>query len=60
MFSDLIPPRPPRKKLMHVCDAGEGAVRYICHRCGLKTDWMVERTVTEAKRGIPCPACNCD
>lgn len=69
MFADMKPPRqrPRPQKRMHVCDAGDGpcccdetpiSVRYRCHRCGHETDWMGARTVTEAKRGYPCPVCN--
>lgn len=61
------PPRAKPRKLMHVCDAGDGpcsndetpiSVRYLCPRCGHETGWMGARTVTESKRGIPCPKCN--
>lgn len=56
-------PRKPRQWLMHVSDAGGDGpddvhVRYECQRCGHETGWMMARTVTEAKRGIPCPTCN--
>lgn len=61
---DLIE-RPPRKapqKLMHVCDAGEAEgkplVQMECSRCWHRSDWLVFDTVTEAKRGLPCPQCN--
>lgn len=66
---DLFPmPEKPRKKreiLMHVYDAGDScdgetkmACCFECSRCGHKEEWMNMRTVTEAKRGIPCPKCN--
>lgn len=64
---DLRPePKPPRQKprvLMHVFDAGPGEetwgiVRFQCLKCGDETDWMRVETMTEAKRGIPCPKCN--
>lgn len=66
MFEDLKPPRARPQKLMHVCDAGGNdcddemplLVRYSCKRCGHETEWLDARTVTEAKRGIPCPQCN--
>ena len=29
-----------------------------CSRCDLFTDWFQVQTVTEAKRGVPCPRCN--
>lgn len=73
MTPDLFPgTKPPRGKprvLMHVSDAGEchtGAAEDLgkpicvmrCTRCGAETDWLIFDTVTEAKRGIPCEACN--
>ena len=56
-------PRKPRQWLMHVSDGGGDGpddvwVRFQCQRCELETEWMKARTVTEAKRGIPCPTCN--
>lgn len=71
MFAELKPPRKKPSKLMHVCDAGNevgGAateskrhvVRFSCSRCGHETDWMIVESVTEGKRGIPCPQCNPD
>lgn len=69
MFADLKPPRQKPRKLMHVFDAGNEVgcgsagssrhvVRFKCYRCGHETDWMLVETVSEAKRGIPCPQCN--
>jgi hypothetical protein len=66
MFAELKPPRKAPEKLMHVCDAGgccdedgSGAmVRMQCKRCGHETGWLYLATVTEAKRGKPCPVCN--
>lgn len=66
MFAELTPPRKAPKKLMHVSDAsgcctdeGDGAmVRMQCKRCGHETGWLHLATVTEAKRGKPCPVCN--
>ncbi|MDD2748654.1 hypothetical protein [Acidithiobacillus thiooxidans] len=63
LFPDLKPPRRKPRKLMHVCDAyGDGPdhvhVCFRCSRCGHETDWIDGLTVTEAKRGIPCPMCN--
>lgn len=57
--------RPPRH-LMHVYDAGdcgdccedEVDVIFRCRLCKHETEWTRMRTVTEAKRGIPCPKCN--
>lgn len=56
-------PRKKPQKLMHVIDAGPGEgdwcnVEMQCNHCKLVTEWFQVRTVTEAKRGIPCPRCN--
>ena len=62
-------PRKPRQWLMHVSDSGNAGcceeedgsdliARFACARCKHETDWMHISTVTEAKRGIPCPVCN--
>lgn len=60
-------PRVQRRWKMHVADAGpapDGSdrqfVRFDCGRCGRESDWMFCDTITEAKRGIPCPICNDD
>lgn len=66
MFAELKPPRQAPRKLMHVSDAsgcadedGSGAmVRMTCRRCDYESEWLYLPTVTEAKRGIPCPKCN--
>lgn len=56
------PPRRMRGQLMHVSDAGCGegkpVVRMRCAKCGYGSDWYKFDTVTEAKRGLPCPRCN--
>jgi len=59
-------PRPPRAaplKRMHVDDAGSfpdgsKAAAFLCARCGTRSDWQRIATVSEGKRGIPCPVCN--
>lgn len=54
---DQAPRRKPRH-LMHVEDAGDG-ILLKCVHCGHSTGWIVATlTVTEYKRGIPCPECN--
>ena len=63
LFPETKPPRQAPRKLMHVCDAyGDGPddnhVRFHCARCGHESDWIDGLTVTEAKRGMPCPECN--
>jgi DNA-directed RNA polymerase subunit RPC12/RpoP len=58
-------PKVPRVARMHVIDAGHSddmdeplMVQYRCRRCSRESEWMTARSVTEAKRGIPCPDCN--
>jgi len=63
---DLFGPKPrrPPQKLMHVadvycdmCSEEVQVVKFVCSRCDYATDWVEISTVTEAKRGIPCPVC---
>ena len=69
LFPGTKPPRSRPRVLMHVSDAGDvhsGRAEDLgkpmcvmrCARCGAETDWLIFETVTEAKRGIPCEACN--
>jgi hypothetical protein len=69
MFENLRPPRAKPRILMHVTDAGQvhcgreedlgkPLCRMRCTRCAAESEWLVFDTVTEAKRGIPCPNCN--
>ena len=51
-------------KRMHVIDAGNGPnvsltwLEWFCKRCGHNESGYYTGTVTEHKRGIPCPKCN--
>ena len=51
-------------KRMRVVDAGHlpgGAkgIRFECRRCGHDTGWIPDEwTVSENRRGLPCPQCN--
>ena len=59
---EQMPRRKPRK-LMHVIDAGgcgEGHhVQFKCKHCGHDDGWGIyDNTITELKRGMPCPKCN--
>jgi hypothetical protein len=59
--SDL--PRSPQVKRMRVRDAGQSGghkvIQFVCPHCNYDTGWIInERTITENKRGIPCPRCN--
>lgn len=49
------PPR-PRRVLAHVVDAGHKAAEFAC-RCGWR-EWQPVQSVSQAKRGVPCPVCN--
>jgi hypothetical protein len=55
-------PRKPYQFKMHVCDAGgdneEHIATFECRRCNEKTGWLSFKTITEIRRGIPCPICN--
>jgi hypothetical protein len=56
------PERAAPRRLMHVCDAGNGEegtlVQFHCARCDHRSEWLRGITVSEAKRGLPCPRCN--
>ncbi|WP_406720404.1 hypothetical protein RPE78_09475 [Thioclava litoralis] len=55
---EQIPKAPPTKR-MHPSDAGEGMIRFSCPHCGHDTGWIADQwTITENKRGQPCPVCN--
>jgi hypothetical protein len=64
LFPETKPPRARHRVLMHVSDArGDGPpddvwCQMTCVRCAAETDWLLFRSVTESKRGIPCPDCN--
>lgn len=69
LFPETKPPRARPRVLMHVCDAGDchsgraddlgkPMCRMACAKCGAETGWLIFETITEAKRGIPCEACN--
>lgn len=52
----------PKRKLMHVIDAGGGEIdmrcRFKCGWCGYASGWVVVESVTEARRGVPRPKCS--
>lgn len=55
-----LPPK-PRVVRMHVTDAGEadGLIAcFECQKCGHSVDWIEINTITEGRRGLPCPKCN--
>jgi hypothetical protein len=69
LFPETLVARAKPRKLMHVAEAcqietgeasdiGKPLCRMRCHRCAAETDWLMFDSVSEAKRGIPCEACN--
>jgi predicted RNA-binding Zn-ribbon protein involved in translation (DUF1610 family) len=58
LFQKTELPRSAPVKRMHVADAGDG-IRFECPHCGHDTGWIADEwTVTENRRGLPCPECN--
>lgn len=48
-----------RRVMMRVVDAGDEVIQFRCSRCGHDTGWIMDtKTVTENRRGMPCPKCN--
>lgn len=63
LFPSIALPRAPRRVMMHVTDAGireDGAdiACFRCGKCGHEEQWIEYRSVSAAKRGVPCPKCN--
>ena len=60
---EQIPRRAPMKR-MYVADAGNyisggKGIKFKCNHCGHNTGWIKDnRSITENKRGLPCPKCN--
>ncbi len=56
------PKRKPARIMAHLVDAGgesDPMAHYICGKCGWDSGWIVDRrSVSEIKRGVPCPNCN--
>lgn len=60
LFAKKELPRSKPVNRMHVADAGEG-IRFKCLHCGYDTGWIADEwTITQNKRGHPCPKCNDD
>lgn len=61
-----VKPRAKPRKLMQVVDAGmfpdgKPCIQFICPHCGHDTDWIYDEwTLSENRRGQPCPDCNKD
>ena len=63
LFKKADIPRRKRRVMMHVMDAGNGpscmVIEFECKKCGHNTGWIKdEKSVSENKRGMPCPKCN--
>lgn len=58
LFPETKAPSAPKIFLAHVIDAGTDCALFRCNRCGWESDWLVIKTVTEGKRGVPCEPCN--
>jgi hypothetical protein len=62
---DELPRRAPVRR-MHVAEAGhlpggQPGIRFECGRCGYDTGWIYDtETVSENRRGLPCPNCNAE
>jgi hypothetical protein len=55
-------PKQTKRKLMHFVDVGEfpdgtSAAHFVCPRFGHDDGWS-RVSMTETRRGIPCPKCN--
>lgn len=61
LFTKNQAPRSKPIRRMHVHDAGcDGITHFICSHCGYDDGWQYypEKTLTDLKRGLPCPRCN--
>lgn len=54
-----------RRVMMHIinggCDPlepGRQSYEFKCLKCGHRPGWTAVDSVTEARRGLPCPECN--
>lgn len=68
---DLFGPRPsaPRIVRMHAVDVGQApgmmpgwrmatGGHFVCSRCRHDAGWLFNLTISEIRRGVPCPVCN--
>ncbi len=64
LFEKTTLPKAAPIKRMRVSDAGEmtggkKGICFVCSRCGHDTGWIEDVwTISENKRGLPCPCCN--
>jgi hypothetical protein len=58
-----LPRRRPVKRMriedVGIAPDGRCIIQFVCRHCRYDTGWIIdERTVSESKRGLPCPKCN--
>ena len=58
LFPETKPPRQPRRQFMHYIDAGYRSAVFQCNKCGHKSEWVQGLSISEIKRGQPCPVCS--
>ena len=64
LFTKDQSPRSKNIKRMHVRDAGNHpcggkVIEFQCKHCKYNTGWIKDsKTITENKKGLPCPKCN--
>ena len=62
LFPGTKPPRAAPRVMAHVFDAGcsceTNLARFECKRCGWQSEWQSVASISDGKRGIPCPTCN--
>lgn len=51
-------PKSPRLIRMHASDHMEGGGYFSCSKCGHVEGWLVGLSISEVRRGVPCPKCN--
>ena len=58
LFPETKQPRPPRRQFMHYIDVGHHSAAFQCGKCGHKSEWIHGLSISEIKRGFPCPMCS--
>ena len=62
LFPETKVPRAKPRVMAHVFDAGcsceTNLARFECKRCGWQSEWLSVASISDGKRGIPCPTCN--
>lgn len=51
-------PKSPRLVRMHANDHMFQGGHFACSRCGHVAGWLVGMSISEVRRGVPCPKCN--